>query len=323
MGLYRNLYFMSLVGATAGLFAWLFSVLSAAAMGGSTSALAPDLIAAGLLGGLIGGATVAFSDHRGGNPIRARFVVSGALIGIAAGLFASILHIPLRSALADQSPFLTRVIAWMLAGSFIGFGLGLRSANVNKARPIHAFLGGMFGGAAGGALFAALGSRVPDLTQALGFLCIGIGISAGITLAPILLRDGVLQFISSGDARAQSKLGPVHREWELQDGDSFVIGSESQDSSSTRYRKEVDIFIPDASIASRHATLFARDGRFYIARHPGIADRSGLARYVLRVRGKTVIRTSELNHADDISIGKTSLRFVARAGRGRGALVNT
>jgi pSer/pThr/pTyr-binding forkhead associated (FHA) protein len=139
-----------------------------------------------------------------------------------------------------------------------------------------------------------------------------VGISFGITLAPILLRDGLIQFISSSDPRAQSKYGRSRKQWEVQDGDSYLIGSQIQSSSQTRYRPEIEIFIPDASIAPRHARLYGKEGRFYLARHTDAAGHSGLARYVLRVSGKTVTGFQELHDADDILIGRTALCFVAK-----------
>jgi pSer/pThr/pTyr-binding forkhead associated (FHA) protein len=91
-----------------------------------------------------------------------------------------------------------------------------------------------------------------------------------------------------------------------------LIGSETQDATRTRYRPEIEIFIPDASIAPRHARLYGREGRFYLARHSDVAGTSGLARYVLRVAGQTVIGSRELHDSDDILIGRTALCFVAR-----------
>jgi hypothetical protein len=177
---------------------------------------------------------------------------------------------------------------------------------------LHACTGGLAGGAAGGALFHALGSRVPDLTQALGFVFIGVGICFGITLAPILLRDGLLKFVSSGDPRAQAKLGRAGKEWEIQQGDSCVVGSEPVDLQKTRFAVGLQVLIPDSAIASRHAVLFGQEGRFYVARHRDINNPAGMARYVLRVRGKSVITAQELHDGDDILIGRTAVKFVSR-----------
>lgn len=311
MSLYQTLYYMSLVGGMAGLFSWaliaLISVLLA-----NQPIWASDLVSAAILGAFIGGLTVGFSDHWSGNRVLPRWVISGTFIGMAAGFAAGLVQIPITKGLEEQSPILTRLLAWMLAGSFIGCGLGLRWLGVNRARVAHAFAGGLIGGALGGLVFAGLAASVPDLSQALGFVCVGIGICFGVTLAPILLRDGVLQFVSSGDARAQSKFGKTHKEWEIQQGDSYVIGSQSQDMSRSRYRPEIDIFIPDAGIASRHAILLGKDGRFFLARHPNASDQASMAQFQLRVRGKTVMSSQELRGSDDILVGRTALKFVTR-----------
>ncbi len=312
MSLYQTLYFMSLVGGMAGLFSWVLTALVSAVFVNQPTAWASDLIAATILGGFVGGLTVAFSDRWSGSRVMPRWVVSGTLIGISAGLVAGLVQIPITNNLGEAAPILSRLIAWMLAGSFIGFGLGLRWMQVNRARVAHAFAGGLIGGALGGLIFVGLGASVPDLSQALGFVSVGVGICFGVTLAPILLRDAVVQFISSGDARAQSKFGRSHKEWEIQQGDSYVIGSQSQDLSRSRYRPEVEVFIPDVAIATRHAILFGKSGRFYLARHPDAADPAALARFQLRVRGKTVLSSQELRDADDILVGRTALKFVTR-----------
>jgi hypothetical protein len=311
MSLYQTLYFMSLVGGMAGLFSWVLVALVSMVITNQPLWVS-DLVSATILGAFIGGLTVGFSDHWSGNRVLPRWVISGLLIGMVAGASAGALQIPITNNLGQQAPVLTRLIAWMLAGSFIGCGLGLRWAGVNPARVAHAFAGGLIGGALGGLIFAGLSASVPDLSQALGFVVIGVGICFGVTLAPILLRDGVLQFVSSGDARAQSKLGRTHKEWEIQQGDSYVIGSQSQDLSRSRYRPEIDIFIPDSGMAARHAILLGKGGRFFLARHPSASDQASLARYQLRVRGKTVVTSQELRNSDDILLGRTALRFVTR-----------
>jgi len=108
-----------------------------------------DLITATILGAFIGGLTVAFSDRWSGSRIMPRWVISGTVIGIVAGLLAGLAQIPITNNLGEKAPILTRLIAWMLAGSFIGCGLGLRWVQVNRARVAHAFAGGLLGGALG------------------------------------------------------------------------------------------------------------------------------------------------------------------------------
>lgn len=303
---------MSLVGGMSGLFSWGIVRLVEAALTSQAGTWVSDVIATTVLGALIGGLTVAFSDRYSGNRVMPRWIISGTLIGLVAGAIAGWADIPITNRLAASSPLATRLISWMLAGSLIGLGLGLRWIHVNRMRAAHAYVGGLFGGLLGGTIFAVVGSRIPDFSQAVGFIVVGIGICFGVTFAPILLRDGLLQFVSSGDPRAQMKFGHSRKEWELQQGDSYTIGSRSQDLGLTKYRPDIEIFIPDAAIASCHAILFGEDGRFYVARHPEAGGQAGLARYVLRVRGKTVTNSQELFNADDILIGRTALKFVTR-----------
>ena len=312
MSLDQSLYFMSLVGGMAGLFSWALATLVTSLLSTQETAWLPDLISAIILGGFIGGFTVGFSDRWSGNRVLGRWIASGALIGMTAGLIAGLIQVPITNRLGERYPVLSRLITWMIAGSLIGLGLGLRWISVNRLRAAHAQVGGLIGGAAGGVFFASLGSSIPDLSLALGFVLTGVGISFGITFAPILLRDGLIQFISSSDPRAQSKYGRSRKQWEVQDGDSYLIGSQTQDASQTRYRPEIEIFIPDASIAPRHAHLYGKKGRFYLARHAEAAGQAGLARYILRVGGKTVTGFQELHDSDDILIGRTALTFVAK-----------
>ncbi len=312
MSLYQTLYYMALAGGMAGLFSWaLVAILSSTILANRENWVA-DLTAACILGLLIGALTVAYSDRWSGNRVVPRYVFAGGIIGLIAGTLSGLAMIPITSNLGATQPFLARLLCWMLAGGLIGLGLGLRWVMANKMRVVHACVGGLIGGAIGGALFHALGSRVPDLTQALGFVLIGLGICFGVTLAPILLRDGILKFISSGDGRAQAKFGRSGKEWEIQQGDSYQVGSESVDLSKTTYAVGVQVFIPDAAIAPKHALIFGQEGRFYVARHRDINSQAGLARYVLRVRGKTVTTSHELNDGDDILIGRTAIKFASK-----------
>lgn len=311
MSLYQTLYFMSLAGGFAGLLSWGLTALLSATLLSTRPALA-DLTAAAILGLMIGLLTVAFSDKWSGNRVVARYVLAGGGIGLTAGVLGGLAMIPITQNLSATLPFLARLLSWMLVGSLIGLGLGLRWVMANKMRVVHACLGGLVGGAIGGSLFHVLGRRIPDLTQALGFVLVGVGICFGVTLAPILLRDGILKFVSSGDARAQAKFGRSGKEWEIRQGDTLLIGSQSLDLNKTAFAVGVQVFIPDAAIAPRHAILFGKDGRFYIARHPDINNPQGLARYVLRVRGRTVTTSQELKAGDDILVGRTAIKFLTK-----------
>ena len=311
MSLYQTLYFMSIVGGIAGVAAWSLVNLIGAALPNQAEQWVSDLIAVCALGALIGGLTVGFSDRWSGNRVSWRWICSGSMIGLLAGFLAGCVQMPITSRLGLQSPILNRLIAWMLAGSMIGLGLGLRWAS-NRNRVLYTTAGGLLGGMLGGFVFSGLHGVIPDLSQAIGYMAVGVGICFGVTLAPILLRDGVLQFISSGDPRAQMKFGLGKKQWELSHGGSYLIGSESGALSRTMYKPGLEIFLPDAMVAAHHAILFSKQGRFFIGRHPSASTPAALARYVVRVRGESVINTRELHHSDDLLIGRTALRFSAK-----------
>jgi hypothetical protein len=315
MNIYQSLYFMSLAGGTAGLFAWSSQALLVLLIPAGLPIWPSTMLAAALLGGFIGGFTVAFDEKWTGNRVQARWVVMGALIGFAAGLLSGALHLPLRSALPGALPLGT-VLGWMVTGALVGAGLGARWVSVNRARIPHGMLGGMCGGFLGGLVFATLSQYLPGISQAVAFVLTGAGISFGIAFAPILLRDAVLRFVNSGDARATSKLGK--KEWAIQDGDSYILGSQSADSSKTSYGREVEIYLPDASVAPRHARIYGRDGRFFVTRHPDVMSEAGLRRFALKAQNRSITSPFELQDRTVINLGRTTLMFLARR-RGSGA----
>jgi pSer/pThr/pTyr-binding forkhead associated (FHA) protein len=128
----------------------------------------------------------------------------------------------------------------------------------------------------------------------------------------MLMRDGAVQFISSGDARAQSKLGRTGKQWPLELGESYVLGNVATSDTGSRFQQGVDIFVPDSFLSSRHAVLFSKEGRYFIARHPDAGGAAGIAKFILRVRGKTVTTSQELHESDDILVGRTALRFSSK-----------
>ncbi|MGO9241453.1 MAG: FHA domain-containing protein [Bryobacteraceae bacterium] len=312
MGLYQTLYYMSLAGGTAGLLAWALAAAIAAALSNQPEVWVSDLLAVLLLGALVGGLGVAFSDHYSGQRIKAKWVFFGVLSGMMCGGLAELIQLPITARLGEQAPILTRVIAWLLAGSLIGLGLGLRWIGANRTRAAHGYVGGLAGGVIGGLVFAGLSQIVPDVAQAAGFVALGAGICFGVTLAPILLKGGLLMFVSSGDPRAQAKYGRGKKEWELRQGEMYGVGSLSGEGARTKAGAESSIFIPDAAIAPHHAVVFGKEGRFYVARHAEAGGQAGLARFVLRVRGKTVTNSQELRDNDDILVGRTALKFTSR-----------
>lgn len=312
MNIIQNLYFMSLVGGIAGLLAWALQGIVASLIPAGTSPWLTVVTAAALLGGLIGGLTVYFDDRWSGNRVQVRWVAAGLAIGLCAGALSGAVHYPIRQALPSAFT-LAVVLSWMLTGCLIGLGLGSRWFLVNRARVAHGAVGGMCGGFLGGLMFGTLSNFIPDISQALAFCLTGAGISFGIAFAPLLLRDAVLRFVSSGDPRAASKVRK--REWEIQDGDSYLIGSQSASLSKSRYGREMDIYLPDASVAPQHARIYGKDGRFFVVRHPDIMSEATLRRFLLRVQNRSVTTAVELHDENLIVLGRTTLMFVAKRQR--------
>ncbi len=305
---------MSLAGGTAGLLAWAAQALLVLLIPAGSPVWPSAVIAAALLGGFIGSFTVAFDEKWAGNRVQLRWVTVGALIGFGAGLLSGAVHLPLRNALPGALSLGT-VLGWTVSGAMIGAGLGARWISVNHARLAHGMVGGMCGGFLGGLIFGTLSQWLPGISQAVAFVLTGAGISFGIAFAPILLRDAVLRFVNSGDPRATSKLGK--KEWAIQEGDSYVIGSQSADLSKTTYGREVDIYLPDGTVAPHHARIYGKDGRFYVTRHPELMSEAALRRFVLKVQNRSVTMPFELQDQMLIVVGRTTLMFVAKQKAGR------
>jgi FHA domain len=315
MSLKQTIYFMALVGGLAGLVCWAVVVwlpeMSALEGLQQNYSWVFGVVNAAFLGALIGGLTVLFADKWSNGQAIASWVVSGTLIGLFAGGLSGLLHPSIGRALGNHR-LLALVITWMVTGAAIGFGTGLRWAGVNKLRPLHAVGGGMAGGIVGGLVFAFSpegASQLSDLFLALGYMFTGMGITCGVTLAPILLRAGILRFISSGDASTQNKYGNRNMEWELQDGESKLAGSQGADLSMSRFGPEVHIFIPDALVSPKHAFIVGRNGQFFVQQHPENRGRQGQPLNPLQVGGQDVIGERQLRHGDNIVLGQTLLRF--------------
>jgi hypothetical protein len=301
---------MSLVGALAGLICWSLAVwLPEAASVPQELFWLIDLIQLMLLGALIGGLTVGFSDYWAGEKVLLRWLATGTLMGLVFGGIAALLAVLLSHYWVTSSGWGERVSGWALAGSLIGLGIGLRWSNVNRWRALHALLGGGVGGLLGGMLFASMGNRAADLFQASGLIFTGMGISCGVTAAPVLMRQGTLQFIHSNDPRTEKKYAPQLKTWELQKGDRYVLGSLGADKTATLYSQEVQVFLPDEAVAPRHAIVTGRNGRFYIERHPESIDPAGFFNYVLHVNGRELEDAQVLHSGDEILIGGTRVRF--------------
>ncbi|MGD0942264.1 MAG: FHA domain-containing protein [Terracidiphilus sp.] len=312
MNVYRNLYFAALTGGVAGLFAWGISSLIFAGLEPQLGLWVSDAVVVSLLGSLLAIFLFLLMDRVAGRAMRWVNLLWGLLLGGGFAILATLCIELLRTHVQMESPALFRMAAWALAGSFIALGTGLRWVKSNRVRVLHTYAGGLVGGLAGGLIFTFIGPHSPEICQAFGLMLVGAGTGFGAELSPMLVRDGVIQFISSGDARAQSKFGRTKKEWPLNLGESYVLCNIATADTGSKFQQGGDIFIPDALLSPRHAVLFSRDGRYFIARHPDAGGPAGIAKYVLRVRGKTVTTSQELHESDDILVGRTALRFASK-----------
>src|SRR5215831_3770170 len=124
MNLKQTVYFMALVGGLAGLLCWSIVVWIS---------WMPDLVQAAVLGLLIGGLSVLFSDRWSGEQVVARWILSGVVVGFLAGVLSGVIQVWIVSGLIQQKR-LAVIVAWTVTGILIGFGTGLRWSGVNKLR---------------------------------------------------------------------------------------------------------------------------------------------------------------------------------------------
>lgn len=309
MSLYRGLFFSTLVGMAAGLVASLCGELAIVALAGTGARWLPDMVTLILFGTFCAVALFLYFDKllRGG--MRGSSVGYGLLFGGISAAVAALLAFGLEVGVAPTSPTLARIAVWTLCFSLIGLGVGLRWAKTNRARILHTYAGGLVGGMLGGVTMALFAPHLPAGINMSALMLAGAGTGFGAAIAPVLVREGSMRFVSSGDARAQNKLGKVSTTWDLNAEDSYVFGSAMTQQGGARFQQGADIVIPDAAIAPRHAVVFSKDGRFFIARHPDAGGAEGVSKYVLRIKGKTVLSSQELHALDDVLIGRTALRF--------------
>ena len=312
MSVYRELYFATLAGACGGLLAWAAALLISVVLGPQANIYLPDSVQLLVFGLLVGVVMYLQMDRALIGKMRFSSVGFGLLFGGGGAVVAAALAYVFYGAIALVSPILFRLAVWTICLSLISLALGMRWIRTNGARVVHTYLGGLVGGLLGGILFILFAPHVSAGVSMAGLMLAGAGTSFGAGIAPVLVRDGLMRFISSGDARAQNKLGKSGKFWDLDPEESYVVGSAATAAGGTVFQQGADIWLPDTSIAPRHAVLFSKQGRYFIARHPDASGPEGIARYVLRIKGKTVVSSQELHPMDDLLIGRTALRFESR-----------
>jgi hypothetical protein len=270
----QTAYFTALIGSIAGLLCWFLSSLIVMAYDPASNT---DLYLFALLGAFIGGLSVYYNDSGSGGVVP-RYVLLGVLSGAAGGalggLIATIINDKLLNSFGEEEiplslSILLGVIGWMTAGALIGAAVSLRWLQANRGRFLYGLLGGMAGGMLGGLVYHLLTNLLPgSWMQALALMLTGAGITLGLSYAPILLRQGVLEFINSQDPVVNNKYAKIRKQWEIHDGGKYTIGSLGAATTTTMFSPELRIFIPDQMVALRHAVLTARDRRHFIEPHP-------------------------------------------------------
>jgi len=269
----QTIWEMALIGALAGVICWFIWSLLQIPLAIDVEYY--DMIAFTLLGALIGGLSVGVNDRRLGDAIVPLWILIGVVCGAVAGAAGGWIARFIRSAMIDAG-FAADVLSWLIAGALIGLGISFRWWRVNRSRVFNGLLGGMAGGVVGGLAYLLLANLIGGgNSQAIGMALAGLGITTFISLAPILTRQGVLEFVNSSDAATQKRYKQSRKQWEIHNGEKYVIGRLSASQSTTMLSPELQIYIPDSLVEPRHAILISRDRRFYIEPHPSITLNAG------------------------------------------------
>src|SRR5262245_22562261 len=119
----RSIYFMGLVGALAGLICWGIVVWIPEVVSVPQELFwIVDLVQLTLLGALIGGMTIGFSDHWAGEKVLLRWLAAGTSMGLVFGGIGAVLVALLSHYSVTNAGWNERVLGWALGGSLIGLG---------------------------------------------------------------------------------------------------------------------------------------------------------------------------------------------------------
>jgi hypothetical protein len=297
-------YFVILAGGAAGLLSWgIVTLLSFLLV---TDPAQFDLMTKVMLGAVVGGSVPAFAGKYVRRRVSAQQIALGAVFGGLSGLLAGFAQVPIGNALAESAPIVGRLIAWMLLGSLMATAVALSRLIWEPTQIPRPFLFGLAGGLAGGIILSFAGS-VPDVASAFAYSLFGAAIAAGYPLTDQLVTSGTIHFVNSSDGYTHTKFSKTQPVWAVGASESLVITGKA---SGTRERielPETEFNIPDPLIAARHAIISTKDGRYFLTRHKEIRNEAGVARFILKLRDKTVLVQQELADGDDFLVGQTTL----------------
>lgn len=262
-----TIFFKFIMGAVAGLFAWM--IMEPSAPNPSSDAWPIWELRLIFLFGLFVGGSVGLLDgfSRGGKLHAGRGLGLGALFGavgacIGHSVGGAIAFTIFGTSVFTTGAFLTQVLARIVAfvpiGLLVGAAIGAASLNPKKA--IQGAIGGGIGGAISGLLFDVLGAtlapamlaakgqhagEVGGPSRALTFVLLGAAIALFIGLVERLARSAWLR-LSLG--RNEGK------EWSLDTAETMIGRSE---------RAHVPLF-GDTNVAPVHAVIRKQQGQYFL-----------------------------------------------------------
>lgn len=239
-----RLYYYALLGAAGGLIGWQISNVL------GLSFLQNLYLNEVIVGGLIGFSIGALIGIWEGVLLRSLgFAVRAALVNGGLGLLGGAIGLPLAEAVFQLigGQAWARSLGWALFGALIGTGVGY-SSGAQLWKPI---VGGVLGGAAGGALLELVRARLADplMGKAIGLALLGAAVGVFIALIVLLLSRAWLEVVTGKMKGSEFVLDKfLHA-----DGPSAYVGSNPL---------KADIVLPDPDIAPQHALLKGADTYF-------------------------------------------------------------
>jgi len=283
-----QVYYTAVLGALGGLLGWW--IMGSIPTGAWNVWLAYPLVGAGL--GLCIGGCVAATDGAVIKRSPSRALHDG-LLGGAAGALAGLIGLLLAELgfLGTGGGFAGRAIGWMLLGGFIGLSDLLVNRQTNRAR--YGALGGLMGGLLGGVLYEGLtqlfrtqSDRAQVVVGGVGLVLLGACIGMLIPLARQVLSRGELRVLN---------------------GEQAGLVREVTDSASIGRYDGCDLYLPDGTIAWRHA-LVRRTAQGFSMQVLVDAEHGALVGERRLAPGESV----ELRGGEQIWLGETAIQFVGR-----------
>jgi uncharacterized membrane protein YfcA len=301
----KTRFFVVMAGAISGLVSWGIINLIAAMVFADPIQL--GVVAKLVVGMVMGGIVTGTAEYALKQGVSLRAVALGLVLGLVGGLLGGLVQIPIDNSLAEVSPLMARVIAWMVLGAAVATAIAVPRLRRTPARIPEPFALGLAGGLLGGLVFSFVGGVIPDVAPAFAFMLFGGVLAAGYPLRDDILTSGAIHFVSSGDGYTHNKFTRTQPVWQIKPNEMLVITGKQGSSRQEVRLPDKELNIPDPMVAARHATLSTRDGRYFLTRHKELRSDAGLSSFVLKLRDKTVQFQDELFDGDDFLVGQTTL----------------